>query len=74
MQKKSQDFSAGEAARLAQSDAGQQLLSMLQKKDPQAMQQAMQKATQGDYAAAMQLAQQLLADPQAQALLRQLGG
>lgn len=74
MQKKSQDFSMEEVMQLAKSPAGQQLLAMLQQADAEKVQQAAAQAAQGDYAAAAKIAKQLLSDPEAQALMRQLGG
>ena len=74
MQKKSQDFSMEELARLAESPAGQQLLAMLRQSGGPQMQQAAEKAAKGDYGDAMALARKLMEDPQAQALLKQLGG
>ncbi len=74
MQKKSQDFSMDEVARLAESPAGQQLLAMLRQSGGADMQQAAEKAARGDYGDAMALAQKLWNDPQARALMKQLGG
>ena len=74
MQKKSQDFSMGEIRQLAESPAGQQLLAMLQKSQDGNMQRAAEKAARGDYSEAMALVQKLWSDPQARALMKQLGG
>lgn len=74
MQKKSQDFSMDEVARLADSPAGQQLIAMLRQSGGPEMQQAAEKAARGDYGEAMALAQKLWNDPQARTLIRQLGG
>lgn len=74
MQKKSQDFSMEELARMAESPAGQQLLAMLRQSGGPQMQQAAEKAAKGDYADAMVLARKLMEDPQTRALLKQLGG
>lgn len=74
MQKKSQDFSMEEIRQLAESPVGQQLLAMLRQSGEGDMQQAAEKAAQGDYADAMQLVQKLWSDPQARALIKQLGG
>ena len=49
MQKKTDEFSMDRVMQLAKSPAGQQLLAMLQQKDPQALQQAAMQASQGDY-------------------------
>lgn len=74
MQKKSQDFSMEEIRQLAESPVGQQLLAMLRQSGEGDMQRAAEKAAQGDYADAMQLVQKLWSDPQARALIKQLGG
>lgn len=74
MQKKSEDFSMEEVMRLAKSPAGQQLLAMLQRSDGERVQQAANQAAAGDYAQAAQTLQTLLSSPEAQALVKQLGG
>lgn len=72
MKKKSEDFS--EAMRLARSEAGQELLAYLKNTDKDALQQAMNQAASGDYDAMKQTMQKLLTTPEAQRLLRELGG
>jgi len=72
MEKKYQDFSMQEAMRLAQSDAGQQLLRLLQSGHGDAARSAMENAQNGNIAQAQKALHALLFDPQAQALLRQL--
>lgn len=62
------------AIRMAQSEAGQQLLKLLQQSGPQQLNQAMQKASAGDYSGAKALLQQLLQDPRAQQLMNGMGG
>lgn len=74
MAKKSQDFSFGEAQRLANSPAGKQLLQMMQQQDQGQLQKAMDLAAAGNYKEAGQLLQGLLDSPEAQTLMRQLGG
>lgn len=63
-----------EAMRMAQSPAGQQLLRLLQQGNSQALQQAMNSAASGDYESAKKALSTVLNDPQAQKLLRQMGG
>lgn len=60
--------------RLAQSPAGQQLLALLQRDGGAELRSAMTKAASGDYEQAKQALSPLLASPEAQALLKQLGG
>lgn len=74
MSKKSQDFSFAEAQRLANSPAGKQLLQRMQQQDHGQMQKAMDLASAGNYKEAGQMLQNLLDSPEAQALIRQLGG
>ena len=74
MEKKSQDFSIKEAQRLANSPQGQQLMQLLQKSDSAALEKAMAAANAGNYKEAGKLLNGLLASPEAQQLIRQLGG
>ena len=72
MRKNFDEFSTQEAMKLAQTSAGQQLLSHLQAQHSDQMQQAMQQAKNGDYQTAMQSLSAFLSDPKTQVLLRQL--
>lgn len=74
MEKKTEDFSMGDAMRLAQSDAGKQLFSVLQQKDSAKLQKAMGQAAAGDFEQVKETMYDLLQDPQIRALLNQLGG
>ena len=74
MDKKNQDFSREEVLRLAKSPAGQQLLAMLQQKDSEKLDQAMTQAKAGDFAKASQTLSNLLSSPEAQKLIKELGG
>ena len=74
MQKNADRFSMQEVMRLAQSDTGQQLLALLKRENGAALQQAMEQAAAGDYAQVQKTMSSLLTSPEAQALLRQLGG
>ncbi len=74
MQKKSQDFSMEEVLRLAKSPAGQQLLAMLQQKDNAKLDQATQLAKTGNYTQAAQTLSAMLSSPEAQRLMKELGG
>lgn len=74
MQDHSQGFSMQDAQRLAQSEDGQRLLELLQRSDPQRLQQAMAQAASGDYDEMKKTMTALLASPEAKALLKRLGG
>ncbi len=74
MQKKNQDFSMEEIMRLAKSPAGQQLIALLKQKDTAKLEQAVSQAKLGDYAQAGQTLSAMLSTPEAQVLLKELGG
>ncbi|MBQ9837918.1 MAG: hypothetical protein IJO56_00265 [Oscillospiraceae bacterium] len=74
MQKNFNDFSMQEALRLAKTDAGQQLLALMQQQNGDQLKQAMDHAAAGNYRQASDALSALLASPQAQALIKQLGG
>lgn len=74
MMKKSEDFSMQDAMHLANSDAGRQLFAYLQQQDGEAVQEAMQQAAAGNYVQVKKTLQSLLQSPEAQRLLKQLGG
>lgn len=62
------------AMRMAKSAQGQQLLNMLQQNHGDALNQAVSQAAKGDYTQAQQILSKVLADPEAQKLLKQFGG
>ena len=72
MEKKTEKFSIQDAMRLAKSDAGQQLYALLQQTDAKKLQHAMDQAAAGDYENVKKTLSALLADEQAQKLLRQM--
>ena len=74
MEKKFQDFSMEEVMGLAKSPAGRQLIAMLQQKDSGQVQKAVSQAKSGDYAQASRTISDLLSSPEAQKLLKELGG
>lgn len=74
MQKKLEDFSKEDIMRLAQTPAGQQLIAMLKQTDTARLQQAITQAQTGDLAQASQTLSVLLSSPEAQKLMKQLGG
>ena len=59
---------------LAQSSAGQKLIAMLQQPGGSQLQEAMMKASAGDYEQAKQTISALLETEDAKKLLQQLGG
>ena len=67
------NLSMQEIMRMAQSPAGQQLLSLLQEKGGSELQLVISKAMAGDYEHAKLVLSDLLQDPDAQKLLDKLG-
>ncbi len=61
-----------ELIRLAQSPAGQQLFAMLQRSGGDELQNAVAKASAGDFSGAKDTLSALLSNPHAQALLKQM--
>lgn len=74
MLKNSDNFSMQDALRLANSDAGQQLLALLKQEHGAQLQRAMDQAGAGEYEQVQKTLGSVLSSPQAQELLRQLGG
>lgn len=63
-----------DAAAMANTPAGKQLISILQKSNAVDLKQAMADASEGNYEKAKSALEPLLSSPEVQALLRQLGG
>ncbi len=74
MGKNSDEFSMNEAMRLAKSDAGRKLFSMLREQNGDALNQAMADASAGDFEKVKKELAAMLASPQVQAMLAQLRG
>ena len=74
MEKKSQDFSMEDVKRIAKSPAGQQLMALLKQQDSSALAQATAQAKAGDFSQAGQTLSALLSSPEAQKLMKELGG
>lgn len=73
MQKNSDNFSMQDALRLAQSEEGQQLFTLLRTQNGEAVSKAMEQAATGDYTQAKQTLSALLSSPQVRAMLEQMG-
>lgn len=74
MEEKNQNFSMDALMKLAKSPAGQQLMAMLNNQDSQRVAQAAAQAKSGDYAKAGQTLKDMLSSPEAQKLMKELGG
>ena len=72
MEKNSQNFSMQEAMRLANSDAGKQLLALLKQSDKAALQQAMSQVSAGDYSSVPKTLASILASPEIRSLLKEM--
>ena len=70
----SKNFSMQDAMRMANTDAGKQLLALLQNGNSDAFTQAMQQASQGDYSGLSKTLAPMLASGEVQKLLEQMGG
>ena len=74
MEKNNANFSMEEMMRLAKSPAGQQLMAMLKQQDNAKLEQAAAQAKAGDYTQAGQTLKAMLSSPEAQKLMKELGG
>ena len=74
MEENSNNFSMQDIMRLAGTPAGQQLLNHLQKKNSRQLQMAIAHAVSGNMDQAKALLSEMMADPESQKLLQQLGG
>ncbi len=71
---KKPNISMEDAIKLAESDAGKQLIALLQKSNSESVRSAMDQAAAGDYGKAKQTLSSILSSPEVRALLKQLGG
>ena len=74
MDKNNGNFSINDAMRLAQSDAGRQLMELLQAGGSEKLQNIMTLASQGNMQQAAQQLSHMLQSEEAKSLLAQLGG
>ena len=74
MEENSINFSMQDVMRLAGTPAGQKLLDHLHKKNEKQLQMAIAHAVSGNWEQAKQLLSGLINDPEAQKLIRELGG
>ena len=74
MDKNNGNFSINDAMRLAQSDAGRQLMELLQAGGSEKLQNIMALASQGNMQQAAQQLSHMLQSEEAKSLLAQLGG
>lgn len=68
------NFSLDDARRIAESETGQQLMSVLRRNNGEQLKAAMAQASAGDYAQVQKTLSSALASPEIRELLKQLGG
>lgn len=71
---KDQEYTIAEAMKLANTDAGKQLLALLQSQQQDALDTAMSQAQAGNYEAIKKTMSAALTSPEVQRLLRQMRG
>ena len=74
MEEKNQNFSMDTLKKLANSPAGRQLMAMLEQQDSGKVEEAARLAQNGKYAEAGQTLRDMLSSPEAQRLMKELGG
>lgn len=74
MKQNSDKFSMEQAARLASTDAGQQLMSLIRSQQGGNLDSAIAKANAGDYSELQKAVQKMMSTPEAKKLLEKLGG
>ena len=74
MEEKNQNFSMDTLKKLANSPAGRQLMAMLEQQDSGKVEEAARLARRGNYAEAGQTLRDMLSSPEAQRLMKELGG
>lgn len=75
MQKKTEgfdEFSVRKAATMAKSDAGKQLMALLQQENGDQLQMVMQQAKAGNLAQVKEMMEKMMASEQAQQLLKKM--
>ena len=63
-----------QAKKIADSDTGKKLFALLNQSDPNALKNAMKQAAAGNYQQVQRTISQLMASPEAKALLEKMGG
>ena len=69
-----QSFSIDDAKKIASTSSGKQLIALIKKAGNQDLQSVLEDAKSGDYETMRQKLEPLLASPEVQELLRQIGG
>lgn len=74
MEKEPGNINLSELMKIANSAAGQELLSLVQNKKDEKFDEAMQLAQSGDFSQAQEIISKILSTPEAEALMKKIRG
>ena len=74
MEKEPGNINLSELMKIANSAAGQELLSLVQNKKDEKFDEAMQQAQSGDFSQAQEIISKILSTPEAEALMKKIRG
>lgn len=74
MEKGPGNINLSELMKIANSAAGQELLSLVQNKKDEKFDEAMQQAQSGDFSQAQEIISKILSTPEAEALMKKIRG
>ena len=74
MEKEPSNINLSELMKIANSTAGQELLSLVQNKKDEKFDEAMQLAQSGDFSQAQEIISKILSTPEAEALMKKIRG
>lgn len=74
MEKEPSNINLSKLMEIANSTAGQELLSLVQNKKDEKFDEAMQQALSGDFSQAQEIISKILSTPEAEALMKKIRG
>lgn len=74
MEKEPSNINLSKLMKIANSTAGQELLSLVQNKKDEKFDEAMQQALSGDFSQAQEIISKILSTPEAEALMKKIRG
>lgn len=74
MEKEPSNINLSKLMKIANSTAGQELLSLVQNKKDEKFDEAMQQAQSGDFSQAQEIISKILSTPEAEALMKKIRG
>ena len=74
MEKEPGNINLSELMKIANSAAGQELLSLVQNKKDEKFDEAMQQSQSGDFSQAQEIISKILSTPEAEALMKKIRG